>query len=69
LHRFELPHVATPQGLSVSADGRYAAAGSWRGFVYLFRLKEEKPVRGEKVSPVGLRRKAISRSDLLKQPW
>jgi WD40 repeat protein len=41
LHRFEVPPEASPQGLSVSPDVRYAADGSFRGFVYLFRLSEE----------------------------
>jgi WD40 repeat protein len=41
LHRFE---VATyPQGVSFSPDGRYAACGSDRGLVYLFRLPEPVP--------------------------
>ncbi len=40
LHRYQAPPEATPQGVSVSPDGRYAADGSWRGFVYLFRLPE-----------------------------
>jgi WD40 repeat protein len=44
LHRFDVPPGATPQGLSISPDVRYAADGSFRGFVYLFRLAgEEQP--------------------------
>jgi WD40 repeat protein len=39
LHRFTVPPGASPQGLSVSPDGRHVASGSWRGFVYLFRLR------------------------------
>jgi tetratricopeptide (TPR) repeat protein len=37
-HRVTVPPGASPQGLSVSPDGRHAADGSFRGFVYLFRL-------------------------------
>jgi WD40 repeat protein len=44
LHRFLLPPGASPQGLSISPDGRHAAAGSYRGFVDLFRLKEGRPI-------------------------
>jgi WD40 repeat protein len=40
LHRFAVPPEATPQGLSISPDGRYVACGSFRGFVYLFRLRD-----------------------------
>jgi hypothetical protein len=39
---------ASPQGLSVSPDGRHAAAGSFRGFVYLFRLAGGEGARQEK---------------------
>jgi WD40 repeat protein len=42
LHRFVLPPGPSPQGLSISPDGRYAADGSFRGVVDLFRLKEAK---------------------------
>lgn len=41
LHRFTVPPQASPQGLSISPDGRYAASGSYRGFVYLFRLADK----------------------------
>jgi WD40 repeat protein len=40
VHRFTMPPGASPQGLSVSPDGRYAADGAYRGFVDLFRLTE-----------------------------
>jgi WD40 repeat protein len=36
IHRFEL--ATYPRGLSFSPDGRLAAAGSWRGVVYLWRM-------------------------------
>jgi WD40 repeat protein len=36
IHRFLL--AAPARGLSFSPDGRYAACGTWRGFVYLFRM-------------------------------
>jgi hypothetical protein len=36
VHRFGL--VTNPRGLSFSRDGRLAASGSWRGFVYLWRM-------------------------------
>jgi Tol biopolymer transport system component len=29
-----------PRGMSFSPDGRHAASGSWRGYVYLFRLRD-----------------------------
>jgi WD40 repeat protein len=45
IHRFDVPHEASPQGLSISPDGRYAADGSWRGFVYLLRLAGEERAR------------------------
>jgi WD40 repeat protein len=47
-HRLTLPSGATPQGLSVSPDGRHAADGSWRGFVYLFRLAGGEGAQSEK---------------------
>jgi WD40 repeat protein/tetratricopeptide (TPR) repeat protein len=47
-HRVTLPPGASPQGLSVSPDGRHAAAGSFRGFVYLFRLESGEGVQPEK---------------------
>jgi WD40 repeat protein len=40
LHRFLVPPGISPQGLSISPDGRHAADGSFRGCVDLFRLKE-----------------------------
>jgi WD40 repeat protein len=43
VHRFTMPPGASPQGLSVSPDGRYAADGTYRGFVDLFRLTEVGP--------------------------
>jgi uncharacterized protein (TIGR03067 family) len=46
IHRFELADVYVPRGLAFSPDGRYAAAGSHRGWVYLWRL----PKGPEKVS-------------------
>jgi WD40 repeat protein len=36
VHRFSC--VTSPRGLSFSRDGRLAAGGSWRGFVYLWRV-------------------------------
>jgi DNA-binding beta-propeller fold protein YncE len=36
VHRFELAN--NPRGLSFSRDGRFAASGSFRGLVYLWRL-------------------------------
>jgi tetratricopeptide (TPR) repeat protein len=46
-HRFELHHLfrgtGTPRGVSISPDGRYAACGSYRGLVYLFRLPAPAP--------------------------
>jgi penicillin-binding protein 1A len=36
IHRFTT--VANPRGLSYSPDGRFAASGSWRGMVYLWRM-------------------------------
>jgi WD40 repeat protein len=36
VHRFSCP--TSPRGLSFSRDGRLAAGGSWRGFVYLWRV-------------------------------
>jgi WD40 repeat protein len=36
VHRFSL--ATQPRGLSFSPDGRLGAGGSWRGFVYLWRL-------------------------------
>jgi WD40 repeat protein len=36
IHRFVL--AAPARGLSFSRDGRLAASGSWRGFVYLLRM-------------------------------
>jgi WD40 repeat protein len=56
-HRVKVPPGASPQGLSVSPDGRHAAAGSFRGFVYLFRLagaegaQQEKPEKQAEPSP------------------
>jgi WD40 repeat protein len=56
-HRLTVPPRASPQGVSVSPDGRYAADGSWRGFVYLFRLtggeatRPEKPTKQAEVPP------------------
>jgi tetratricopeptide (TPR) repeat protein len=47
-HRVAVPPGASPQGLSVSPDGRYAADGSFRGFVYLFRLAGGEGVQPEK---------------------
>jgi WD40 repeat protein len=43
VHRFTMPPGASPQGLSVSPDGPYAADGAYRGFVDLFRLTEAGP--------------------------
>jgi WD40 repeat protein len=43
VHRFTMPPGASPQGLSVSPDGRYAADGAYCGFVDLFRLTEVGP--------------------------
>jgi hypothetical protein len=42
-HRFQLPSFfreipGAAQGVAISPDGRYAACGSFRGLVYLFRL-------------------------------
>jgi tetratricopeptide (TPR) repeat protein len=37
--RYALPNYSPqPRGVSISPDGRYAACGSFRGLVYLFRL-------------------------------
>jgi WD40 repeat protein len=36
IHRFTL--AAPARGLSFSRDGRLAASGTWRGFVYLWRM-------------------------------
>ena len=36
VHRFECP--TSPKGLSFSPDSSLAAAGSWRGFVYLWQM-------------------------------
>jgi WD40 repeat protein len=36
IHRFEV--ATNPRGLSFSRDGRFAASGSWRGLVYLWRM-------------------------------
>ena len=36
VHRFNC--LTSPRGLSFSRDGRLAAGGSWRGFVYLWRV-------------------------------
>jgi WD40 repeat protein len=36
VHRF--PMITNPCGLSFSRDGRLAASGSHRGFVYLWRM-------------------------------
>jgi WD40 repeat protein len=36
VHRFSC--LTSPRGLSFSRDGRLAAGGSWRGFVYLWRV-------------------------------
>jgi WD40 repeat protein len=36
VHRFGC--LTSPRGLSFSRDGRLAAGGSWRGFVYLWRI-------------------------------
>src|SRR5262249_19119273 len=36
IHRFLL--AAPARGLSFSRDGRYAASGTWRGFVHLLRM-------------------------------
>jgi WD40 repeat protein len=55
--RLKVPPRASPQGLSVSPDGRYAADGSFRGFVYLFRLvggagtQPDKPPKQAEPSP------------------
>jgi hypothetical protein len=46
--RVAVPPDASPQGLSVSPDGRHAADGSWRGFVYLFRLAGGEGTRQQK---------------------
>jgi WD40 repeat protein len=46
-HRVTVPG-ASPQGLSVSPDGRHAAGGSFRGFVSLFRLAGGGEVQPEK---------------------
>src|SRR5262249_61092093 len=48
VHRFELHYFfrqipGGPQGVSISPDGRYAACGSTRGLVYLFRLPPSGP--------------------------
>jgi WD40 repeat protein/predicted Zn-dependent protease len=50
-HRVTLPPGASPQGLSVSPDGRHAAAGSFRGFVYLFRLEGADFARAASLRP------------------
>jgi hypothetical protein len=47
-HRVTVPPRASPQGLSVSPDGRHVADGSWRGFVYLFRLAGGEGAQPEK---------------------
>jgi tetratricopeptide (TPR) repeat protein len=55
--RVAVPPGASPQGLSVSPNGRHAADGSWRGFVYLFRLaggeagQQDKPEEQAEPSP------------------
>jgi WD40 repeat protein len=38
LHRFEMADINVPRGLSFGPDGRLVAAGSHRGWVYLYRL-------------------------------
>ena len=48
LQRVKVPPGASPQGLSVSPDGRHAADGSWRGFVYLFRLADREGAQPDK---------------------
>jgi WD40 repeat protein len=40
LHSFFSKIPGAPMGVSISPDGRYAACGSFRGLVYLFRLPE-----------------------------
>jgi len=39
LHRFEVADVGVPRALSFSPDGRFAVAGSHRGWVYLWQLR------------------------------
>jgi len=38
LHRFQTPPRTGPRSLAFSPDGRFAAGGSFRGWVYLWRL-------------------------------
>jgi WD40 repeat protein len=38
LLRLTMPEVRIPRGLSFSPDGRYLAAGSYRGWVYVWQL-------------------------------
>jgi WD40 repeat protein len=40
LHSFEMAGINVPRGLSFSADGRYAVAGSHRSWVYLWQLED-----------------------------
>src|SRR4051794_2113222 len=37
INRVQFAGRHIPRGLAFSPDGRHAACGSWRGFVYLFR--------------------------------
>jgi WD40 repeat protein len=39
LHRFEMADVNVPRALNFSPDGRFAVAGSHRGWVYLWQLR------------------------------
>jgi WD40 repeat protein len=40
LLRLDMADINVPRGVSFSADGRYAAAGSHRGWVYLWQLRK-----------------------------
>jgi hypothetical protein len=45
IHRFQLHSFfsqipVAPEGVAISPDGRYAACGSVRGLIYVFRLPE-----------------------------
>jgi hypothetical protein len=47
VHRFKC--VSNPRGLTFSPDGRMAASGSWRDFVYLWQLPAGAPNVADKV--------------------
>src|SRR5688572_5161420 len=63
--RFTASHWPLPRGVSFSRDGRLAASGTWRGFVYLWTMPglfddERDWSRGDGFGPIGEGRNSLS---------